>query len=274
MFRIIAGLLTALLALIGLGWLGTRWKVESFPIPARHSREMGSIAPPADLPPPVTRYVQAVFGDRIPVVQSALISGTARLRINGLVLPARFRFYYEAGHAYYHYIQTTWFGLPLLTVNERYQHGAAVLDLPGNRIENNAQTNAAGNLGLWAEGIWMPSIWFTDERVRWEPVDEHTARLIVPDAAPEETFTVRFDPHTGLLSDITTLRYQDPASAQRTRWINRALEWRTVNGVKIPWRAETQWDDAPPWATWHIDAILYNVDVAGRLAQFGGDYTD
>jgi len=41
--------------------------------------------------------------------------------------------------------------------------------------------------------------------------------------------------------------------------------------VMVPVEAETQWDDNDPWAVWHIDDILYNIDVSARLAEFGGD---
>lgn len=74
------------------------------------------------------------------------------------------------------------------------------------------------------------------------------------------------------MTEMTTLRYRDPAPASRLRWTNRTLEWGTFNGVRLPVRSETQWQNDAPWATWHVEQVLYNVPVTNRLHQFGGEY--
>ena len=200
-------------------------------------------------------------------------------------------------------IQLGWFGQPIFTVNERFIDGETILDIPGGRVENDANTNAAANQGLWAEAIWIPSIWFTDERVRWEAVDDTTARLILPNAADEEMFEIRFDAETGLISltgliprglprdcglqpilrsllrsssfsELTTLRYQNPDSPERTRWSSHVIEWQEFNGVMIPSLADLQWGTDKPWVKWQIENVYYNIDVSGRMSQFGGSYED
>lgn len=268
--KVIGGLVVALFALVGLGWLGTRIDLPGFAAPADTAGELGSVEPPTGLPAPVARYVEAAFAGRIPLVTSAIITGRVDVRFNGIPFPARFKLYHEAGKAYYHYIQMGWFGLPVATVNERYLNGVGTMDIPGSFIDNDPSVNAAANLGLWAESIWLPSIWFTDGRVRWEAVDEHTARLILPDAAPEEAFTLRFDPATGLITSMDTLRYQNAGDVERLPWKNRVLAWEQHNGVMVPSLADIRWGDDPPWATWHVEHVRYNVDVAARLAHFGG----
>lgn len=264
-----------LLALAGIVWLGFRVQPRPFPPPRQQSADRGSVARLEGLPAPVARCVQSVFsGGPIPRVETALVMGRARLRFMGIRFPARFKFYHIAGEGYYHYIQLTWFGRPIMTVNERYLDGVSILDLPVGRVENDPKVNAAANLGLWAESIWLPSLLFSDPRLRWEAVDENTARMVVPGAAPEEVFTVRFDPESGLIASMVALRYQQPTSTERTPWHNRALKWGRHNGIRLPVLAELQWDTAVPWAVWDVETVLYNVEVKGRMTQFGGVYED
>ena len=47
-----------------------------------------------------------------------------------------------------------------------------------------------------------------------------------------------------------------------------------MNGIQVPVRAQTRWNDEPPWAEWHIEQIIYNTDVSRRFNQFGGAYQD
>jgi hypothetical protein len=272
--KIIAGLVIVVLLVIGIGWLGLQFSARSFPLPDQQSADRGSVAVPSELPAPVERYAEAIFAGEIPIVESALIMGTGELIVNGIRMPARFKFYHDAGNAYYHYIQVTWFGLPVMTVNERYLDGVGILDMPMGRVENEPKVNTAAHQALWAEAIWLPSLFFTDERARWEPVDAASARLIIPDADPAEMLTFHFDPQTGLVTEAVTLRYQEADSEERSRWTNRALEWGEFDGVRVPTVAETQWEDDRPWAVWRVEQVLFNVDVSGRLAQFGGDVQD
>ncbi len=266
-FLVGAGLLLA-----GVG-AGFRVRPKSYAVPAPKTPHYSTVNIPSDLPAPVSRYAEAVFGTEIPVIKSALLIGRVDLRLGRIPMRGRFKIYHEAGSSYYHLIEVTWFGFPIMTVNERYHNGEAILALPVGRVENNPKVNDSANLGLWAESLaWLPSILFTDDRVQWESVDDHTARLIVPNS--EVAFTVCFDPYTGLFAEATTLRYRDKNDNNRLRWTNRVTRWSEMNGIQIPLVAETQWGDEKPWAVWHTEAVIYNLDVSARLNQFGGEYVD
>lgn len=269
--KILAGVAALFAALLGVGWLGLKVPMPAFPASTLKTPSLESIQPPQDLPAPVQRYVQAVFGSRIPVIESALITGRGELTV-GVTVPSRFKFYHQAGKSYYHEMQGGWFGQTIFTGHERYLNGAAILDIPVGHFENDPSIDAAANQALWAESIWLPSLYFTDARLRWEAVDDTTARLIIPDAAPEEMLIFHFDPQTHLISEITTLRYKDPGSAaERILWTNRVLEWTEFNGVKVPAAADVRWGTDAPWSVWRAEQVLYNVDVSARLNQFGGE---
>ena len=95
--------------------------------------ELETVPLPADLPAPVDRWYRELYGERVPVIPSAVISGRATLRLMGLTFNGRFRFIHDAGAGYRHYLDATLFGLPLMRVNEWFLGGRARLELPMER---------------------------------------------------------------------------------------------------------------------------------------------
>jgi hypothetical protein len=120
----------ALAGLAALAWTGTRVDPPRFASPPWASGPLRTIAIPDGLPPPVARYAETVFGDSMPAVDTALIIGRADMVLNGIPCKGRFKFYHQAGLAYYHEIQITWFGLQLIMVDEQYKDGKAIVNLP------------------------------------------------------------------------------------------------------------------------------------------------
>jgi hypothetical protein len=225
---------------------------------------------PDGLPKPVARFYQVISGDTVPVIRSAVITGTAPTRISGITLNSRFRFTHDAGQGYRHYIEATVFGQPLFKVNEWYLDGKGRLELPFGTTENEPAVDRAASLGLWGESIWLPSIFLTDPRVRWEAVDAQTARLVVPFGAEEDFFTVTFDPQTGLIAQMEALRPKGTDLDKLTRWILKPESWQTFNGVLIPSPASVTWEDeGTPWAVFTIDDVRYNVDVTEYIRGRG-----
>jgi len=271
--EILIGLVVIAGLLLALGWGGLQVKARAFPAVAPGPAPR-RIPLPAGLPAPVERFARAVYGDTLPDVQSAIVSGRARLAPTGLPMPTRFRFYYDAVRSsHYHEIEVTWFRLPFMRIHERNLEGHVTLDLSIlGRVDDAPKTNRAGIQGYWGEVLaWVPAIALADPRVRWEAVDAAAARLHLPGLNDEEAFTVRFDADTGLMTEIETRRYQAEAHPERWRWYNRVLEWGMVDGQRVAARSQTQWNDARPWANWEVEQVALNADVAARLAQFGGE---
>lgn len=259
-----------LLALVAVIWLGLQIKPTPFPTYTKDDKPLETMAMPAGLPAPVERFYRTVYGDRIPIIKTAVITGRAEMRpVGPLYLPARFRFIHEAGKGYRHYIEVTWFGLPILKINERYLDGKGLMELPfgtdqGEKIDQGA------NLGMWAEAIWFPSIYLSDPRVHWEPIDDVTAALVVPFKETQQRFVVRFNPDTGLIDWFESMRYHGANSEAKTLWLNHNLQWGERDGRPFAETGAAIWmDDGRPWAVFHVEDAAFNVDVAQYIRGKG-----
>ena len=142
----------AVLALGLLVVIGLRINPTPFPAYPARTPPLQTVPLPAGLPEPVDRFYRTVYGDQIPVIESAVLTGTAELRPMGFTMPGRFRFTHDAGKAYRHYIEATLWGLPVMRINERYTDDIGLMELPFATVEDEPKTNAAANLGLWGEG--------------------------------------------------------------------------------------------------------------------------
>jgi hypothetical protein len=269
MFFILAGIL---LALVLLSWLGLQIKPAPFAAFSQQQPELETVPLPAGLPVPVERFYRTLYGDRVPVIETAVIKGRATMSpFLGIPLPARFIFVHNAGKDYRHYIEATFFGLPILKVNEGYVDGRSFFEFPTGSLENDPSTNQAAVLGLWAEASWFPSIWVTDPRVHWEPVDDHTALLFVPFDGKEENFVVRFDPATGYLDVMEAMRFRDSGpQAKKILWITKTIPGKTIPGTKLEAVGSATWlDQGKPWAIFSLEELDYNVDVSEYIHQKG-----
>jgi hypothetical protein len=268
---VIAWIVTAGCLTAAALWAGLR--VDPAPLPPLPlplaGTATGSTALPDGLPAPVERFYRTLYGEQIPVVDTLVVSGRGTMRIQGITFPSRFRFSHRTGRAYRHDIETTVFGVPVMSVDERFVDGAARLELPFG-VSEGPEVDQGANLALWAELVWAPAVWATDPAARWEPVDATTARLIVPFGATTEQFTVTFDPVTGLLQRLRSQRYKGADATAKTLWINEVREWGQLAGQPVPLVTAVQWgDEDSPWAVLRTEAVLTNADLSTYLRAQG-----
>jgi hypothetical protein len=233
-----------LLFILLIGWLGLQIKPRSFlPYANAAPVELKAIPLPMGLPAPVERFYRSRYGDTIPVIESAVISGRGTLKLGVIPLPIRFRFAHEAGKNFRSDIDMTLFGLPIMHAYEIYLDGHGRGVTPAGVEENEAWFDQSANIRMWAEVIdWFPSVLLTNPDVQWEPIDENTALLVVPLGDAQDHLIVRFDPQKDTVTFIEAMKYK--TADAKILWIN---------GVWM--------DDGRRWLTMNVEETLFNVDV-------------
>ena len=270
--RILGVLIAIVPGLLAVAWIGLQIQPKSFAGYPGETPALKTIPVPAGLPAPVERFYRTIYGEQIPVIQTVLIKGRAVIRpVMNIPLPARFIFVHETGTNYRHYIEASLFGMPFMKVNEGYIDGKSFFEAPVGTYYDDPNTNEGANLALWAEAVWFPSIWVTDGRARWEPVDDTTAILFVPFGDKSEDFVVRFDPSTNLLVSMEAMRYRDPGEGQpKILWITRNEPGGFVAGTKLNAVGSATWlDQGRPWAVFRLEELKYNVDVSQYIRARG-----
>lgn len=269
--KIIVILIIFLAVLALIGWLGLKILPAPFPAYPKSTAQVQTVPVPAGLPKPVERFYRQIYGDAVPVITSAVLTGRARLRPFGpFYFPARFRFIHIAGQGYRHYIEATFFGIPIFKVNERYLDNKSLAEVMGSVVDNDPKQNQGANLGMWSESLYLPSVFLTDPRVHWEAVDDDTALLTVPFENTTERYVVRFDPDSGLVTYLESMRYQRPESPSKVLWLNESVAWDKLNGVTTLKTGAAIWlDQREPWAIFTVEDIAFNVDVSAYIRQKG-----
>jgi Family of unknown function (DUF6544) len=225
---------------------------------------------PAGLPAPVERFYRLTYPDgKLPVYHTAVVSGRGTLRLAGVIFPTRYRFTHRTGYDYRHYFESTFYGYPVMKVNEQFIDGRGRLELPFGVVENNPAVNSAANQGLWAEMSVYPAAFLTDGRARWEAVDDSTARLHIPFGQSEQVFTVHFDAQTGRLLRMETLRAKDAKSGQIT-WTAGFTTEPAQNGRPATLLQTATWaDEGSPWLALEPEDIVFNTNISDYIRQKG-----
>lgn len=261
--KFIVALVGSLVALAGIGWLG----LQIAPQPVRPStdepQDLGAVDIPADLPAPVRRYLEVISGGRLPHIESLAAWGRARANF-GIWMPLRFQLFHRPGQAFRRDMEVTWFGLPVLKALDLYLDGKGMTGPVGN-LETGPQVDQGANLILWAEASLMPSLLVTDPRIRWEAVDDTTARLVFPFGDEQDEMLFHFDPQSGLLTRTSALRYQGKTGG-KISWYAETLSWQRVNGIQVPLRVAITWENQNgPWSYWDFEGVSWNVDISQAL---------
>ncbi len=263
---VLVGIVAILLIIV---WLGFQIESKSFSPYPEKTRDAGAVNVSPEIPEPVKRYSEAAAGSHVPVIRSAVVWGKAKVRMNGIWMPVRFKEFNLAGHSFHRYLEVTWFGWTILKVNDVYRNGKGFTKIEGmlNKTETGEKIDQGSNLSLWGEIVFTPSVAITDTSARWEAVDDERVRLVIPYGEQYDSLDFKFDLKTGLITRISAMRYKGQ-NEEKTPWLVNITEWMTSHYIKIPSRFSVTWEDeGSPWSYWTVEDMEYNVDITGMIKE-------
>jgi len=96
--QILMILAVVLVLIIVLLWAGLRVPFKPFaPYPARGSAAQ-TVPLPGGLPAPLERFYRKIYGERVPLIESAVMTGKVTVRpVGPVAFPGRFRITHVAG---------------------------------------------------------------------------------------------------------------------------------------------------------------------------------
>jgi hypothetical protein len=107
---------------------------------------------------------------------------------------------------------------------------------------------AAGALLRYlAEAAWLPTALLPVSGVRWEPVDDSTARATLTDRGTTVSMDVHFSAG-GEIQRISALRHRDVnGTPVLTPWVGRFSSYARVEGMMVPTEGEVGWELPDGW---------------------------
>lgn len=228
------------------------------PAPARHdARELDA------LPAPVQRYFRAVLHDGAPIVAAASVEQRGTIDIGEaaarwLPFSSKQRVVTRPPGFVWDASTSIVPGLAV-RVHDAYVAGEgilhpAVLGLFALAAQRGGGEVARGELmRFFAEAAWYPTALLPSQGVRWEPVDELSARATLTDGPLSLTLTFHFDSAQGLMTSVRAEARGRTVAGQvvPTPWQGRWSNYQWHGGMRVPMTGEVAWllpeGDKPYW---------------------------
>lgn len=222
-------------------------------------RDEGAPLSSERLPAPVERFAHTAFGRHGSAIDTLAMEGRGRVRIGPLPwMPIRIWMYHRLGRDYVGLIRVRPAGLTVLSVIDAYVDGAGITKI-GPAASIGPEVDQGAFLGMWAAAVAYPSTW--TDCVRWQPVDEHSARVRLPFGNGVQEALLRFDPQSGFPARFEADRYRT-VGGPKLRWYGDSSDWRSWDGIPAPRNVTAWWSDQPtPWFEMSVEAVRANVDV-------------
>jgi hypothetical protein len=224
----------------------------------------------AHLPEPAQRYLRytGILGQaRIQTVRLKQ-AGSFRMQPNQAWMPLVAEQYYTVNPPAF-----LWFGTikpwPLLSISAIDQfsngHGSLLVKLLSLVTLTNAQgaeVDQGELLRYLGEMIWFPTGWLSDY-IQWQAIDHQSAQVTLTDHGLTVSAILHFNAD-GQMIKFTSDR---PYEGRLEKWTALCSEYKQINGLQIPTKAEVMWNLRSgdfSYFRGEIVEIAYNQPVAFR----------
>jgi hypothetical protein len=201
------------------------------------------------LPEPVQRYFKytGVIGKEWITTVRLKQKGAMRLKPDGNWMPLEAEEYYTVENPGF-----VWLGrikaapLFMISAQDVYLDGKGgmhikllstitVVDAKGKEIDE------ASLMRYFNEMMWFPTAYLSD-KVKWEPVDENTARATLTDGDLSVSAVFYFD-NEGKLTNFVAERGRDTGGGRlvKTTWSTPITGYKELAGLRLPAKGEGVW---------------------------------
>ena len=282
MFKVLTlvGLVVVALIAACVGYAGYQWDAGTARLRARLEQGRSPITPavydPGELdglPPPVQTYLRTVLTPGQPMITGAHLHQTGTFNMSDAsprwipftadqrVVTRRPGFDWEA--------RMTMMPGVAVRVHDAYVDGRGVLHaallaiLPLVSQRDTPEVAAGELMRFLAEAAWYPTVLLPSQGVRWEALDEHSARATLVDGKVSTSLVFQFG-DDGLIQSVRSMSRPRMVGGRSipTPWLARWSDWQRLNGVRVPMRGEVEWlvpgGPLPYWRG-RVTGITYDV---------------
>jgi hypothetical protein len=107
-------------------------------------------------------------------------------------------------------------------------------------MRNTPELNQGELMRFFAEAAWYPTALLPSQGVRWEAIDDTSARGTLTDDATTVSLVFRFNAEGVIDTFRAEARYRDKLTAMP--WGGRFWEYSVRNGMLIPLEGEVGWE--------------------------------
>jgi hypothetical protein len=108
------------------------------------------------------------------------------------------------------------------------------------KMQGAPENNQGELLRFLAEATWYPTALLPSQGVRWDAIDDTSARATLTDGATTVSLVFQFNAEGAIATCRAEARYRDKVTAMP--WCGRFWEYSVRNGMLIPLEGEVGWE--------------------------------